>query len=176
MQPHNMEQYGATEMRNRKATATVLSIIGLGLTGPAHAADMTLDYHLPDVKIGFGVSHTITNCPDTVGKGFAMDTVTAIKPVYGQGDEVKINPKGNLFVDRQVKLEYHENGTLKSFNGSSTGQGGKIVAAAIKAVSFVATTALGVPLPVSLTEERKPSVKLLACKFKTSELLKHKTA
>lgn len=133
-------------MRKRNVTTAVLSTVALGLAGPAQAADVTLDYHLPEAKIGFGVSHTITKCPDAAGKGFAMDTVTAIKPVYGRGYEVKINPKGNLFVDRQVKLEYHENGTLKSFNGSSTGQGGKIVAAAIKAVSFVASASLGVPL------------------------------
>jgi hypothetical protein len=161
-------------MRKRKSTAAVLSTVAMGLAGPAHATDVTLDYYLPEVKIGFGVSHTITNCPDAVGKGFAMDTVTAIKPVYGRGNEVKINPKGNLFVDRQVKLEYHENGTLKSFNGSSTGQGGKIVAAAIKAVSFVATTALGVPSLIPLDEAGNPSVDPIACKPKISELLKQK--
>ncbi|MHA4750869.1 hypothetical protein ACX0FG_16330, partial [Enterococcus faecium] len=53
---------------------------------------------------------------------------------------------GTLFVDRQVTLEFHENGTLKSFNGSSTGQGGKILAAAIKAASFFVTLTSGVPV------------------------------
>ncbi|WP_370190981.1 hypothetical protein [Qipengyuania sp.] len=65
-----------------------------------------------------------------------------------RGDLVSANPKGNLFVDRQVKLEYHENGTLKSLKGSSASQGGKVAAAVIKRATFAAATAICVPLPV----------------------------
>lgn len=135
-------------MRKSNVITAILSTASLVWVAPAHAADVTLDYHLPEVKIGFAVSHMITACPNgTDGlDGFAMDTVTAIKPEYGRGEEIRINPKGTLFVDRQVKLEFHENGTLKSFNGSSTGQGGKILAAAIKAASFVVTLTTGVPV------------------------------
>jgi hypothetical protein len=142
-------------MRKSNIITAILSAASLVWVAPAHAeteqtADasrLILDYHLPEVRIGFAVSHVITGCPNGAGlDGFAMDTVTAIKPIYGQGEQIFINPKGNLFVDRQVKLEFYENGTLKSFNGSSTGQGGKIVAAAIKAASFAATLAAGVPV------------------------------
>lgn len=135
-------------MRKRNMTAALLSTLVGGLAGQAGAAEVTLEYNLPQAKIGFGVSHTITECPAADGKGFKMDTLTAIKPMYVRGDLVSVNPKGNLFVDRQVKLEYHENGTLKSFNGSSASQGGKVAAAVIKLATFAATTAIGVPLPV----------------------------
>lgn len=164
-------------MRKSNVITTILSTASLAWVAPAQAeteqsADpfrLTLDYHLPEVKIGFAVSHMITACPTGTGlDGFAMDTVTAIKPVYGQGEQIFINPKGNLFVDRQVKLEFYENGTLKSFNGSSTGQGGKIVAAAIKAASFAATLAAGVPVVAAVA----PSG--VRCKDKIVQLLQQK--
>lgn len=128
-------------MRKSNVMIAILSTAAMMLGAPAHAKPgdkeqkppLTLDYHLPEAKIGFAVSHMITSCPGPDGKGFAMDTMTAIKPVYEGGEKIRINPKGNLFIDREVKLEFHENGTLKSFNGSSKGQGGKIVAAAINA-------------------------------------------
>ncbi len=161
-------------MRKSNVIIAILSTASLVWVAPAHAADVTLDYHLPEVKIGFAVSHMITACPNAQGEGFAMDTATAIKPVYGRGEQILINPKGTLFVDRQVKLEYHENGTLKSFNGSSTGQGGKIAAAAIKAVSFVATSAMGLPPVAGPASDGGSSKRWIQCKKKIVDLLKQK--
>ncbi|MGF7172248.1 hypothetical protein FHS91_003956 [Sphingobium xanthum] len=160
-------------MRKSNVITAILSTASLVWIAPAHAADVTLDYHLPEVKIGFAASHMITSCPNAQGVGFAMDVATAIKPVYGRGEQILINPKGNLFVDRQVKLEYHENGTLKSFNGSSTGQGGKFVAAAIKAASFVATSAMGLPV-VGAAFDGGSSTRPIQCKKKIVDLLKQK--
>lgn len=136
-------------MCKRNVTATIISTLVAGFAGQALAADVTLEYNLPEVKIGFDVGHTIIKCPDAHGKGFKMDTLTVLKPVYVRGELITVNPKGNLFVDRKVELEYYENHTLKSFNGSSAGQGGKLAAAVIKVATFAATTAIGVPLPVS---------------------------
>lgn len=162
-------------MRKLKVTAAIMTTASLGCAAPSHAKDVTLEYHLPAVQIGFAVSHMITSCPDAKGKGFAMDTVTLIKPVYGRGEEIKINPKGNPLIDRQVKLEYHENGTLKSFNGSSTGQGGKVVAAAIKVVTFAVTTALGVPVaPSAFALDGQTTTQPIQCKPKILALLKQK--
>lgn len=159
-------------MRNSNIVAAILTTVSLIAVAPASAKssvprepEFTLDYHLPEVKIGFAVSHMITACPAADGKGFAMDTVTAVKPVYERGAKIRIDPKGKLFVDREVKLEFHDNGTLKSFNGSSKGQGGKIVAAAIKAASFATTAVLGVPLPVGLAVDGQPKPRdPLVCK------------
>lgn len=169
-------------MRNSNIVATILTTVSLIAVAPASAKssaprepEFTLDYHLPEVKIGFAVSHMITACPKADGTGFSMDTVTAIKPVDERGAKIRIDPKGKLFVDREVKLEFHENGTLKSFNGSSKGQGGKIVAAAIKAASFAATAVLGVPLPGALAVKGQPKPRdPLVCKEAIANLVKRK--
>ncbi|MGC6328585.1 hypothetical protein ACNI3R_03820 [Rhizorhabdus sp. FW153] len=159
----------------------ILSTAGLVLAAPAYAnpeqraqkPPLTLDYHLPEVKIGLAVSHMISACPNGGANlsGFAMDTVTQIKPVYVRGTRIRINPKGNLFVDRQVKLEFHEGGTLKSFNGASTGQGGKIVAAAIKAASFGATLSAGAGFAALAEPSIPPSIQ---CKEEVLTLLRQK--
>ncbi|GAA0637316.1 hypothetical protein GCM10009424_09500 [Sphingomonas ursincola] len=167
-------------MRKSNVMIAILSTAAAAVSAPAHAEPksneqeppFTLDYHLPEVKITFGVSYRITTCPrgDTNDlSGFAMDTVTAITPSYFRGTKIRINPKGNLFVDRAIKLENHENGTLKSFNGSSTGQGGKIVAAAIKAVSFVGALTVGVP-PVAAGFIKSSSA-VIKCKDEIAQLI-----
>lgn len=163
-------------MRKSNIISAILSTASLLWFAPAHAQaeKVTLDYHLPEVKIGFAVSHMITKCPDAKGKGLELETITAIKPIYSRGEEIKVNPKGNLFVDRQVKLEYHENGTIKSFNGSSTGQGGKIVAAVIKAATFAATTAMGVPSVGALDDKGNPPLAPIACNSTIVNMLKEK--
>ncbi|WAC25202.1 hypothetical protein [Blastomonas sp. SL216] len=174
-------------MRKSNVIAAILSTASLVWFTPAHAGtkpkaeseaeELTLDYHLPEVKIGFAVSHMITACPNAQGVGFAMDTVTAIKPVYVRGAQIKVNPKGNLLVDREIKLEFHDNGTIKSFNASSTGQGGKIAAAVIKAATFAVTTAMGVPLalPVAAAAaDGKPDFKPIQCKNEIVRLLSQK--
>lgn len=149
------------------------------------ASEVTLDYYLPEVRIGFAVSHTITACPNKQGEGFAMETFTAIKPTTHRGEQILIDPKGGFLIDRKVDLQYHKDGTLKSFNGSSTGQGGKFVAAAIKAATFVVTTAMGVPVLLPIAPGNKtmalggdkakpPTVSSFQCKKEVAGLLKQK--
>lgn len=139
------------------APAITLSAI---LISPASARDVVLTYKIPTAVVGFAASHTITECPDAKGDGFEMAVTTAVKPVYGAGETVRVSASGTLFVDREVKLEFYENGTLKSFNGTSTGQGGKLVAAGIKLASFVGSAAIGLP-PVATPAVA--DVPVLAC-------------
>jgi hypothetical protein len=40
-------------MRKSNVITAILSTASLVWIAPAHAADVTLDYHLPEVKIGF---------------------------------------------------------------------------------------------------------------------------
>ena len=167
-------------MRKSNVMIAILSTTAIMVAAPAHAQPkskeqeppFTLDYHLPEVKITFGVSYRITACPrgDTNDlSGFAMETETEITPSYFRGTKIRINPKGNLFVDRAIKLEYHENGTLKSFNGNSTGQGGKIVAAAIKAASFAGALPVGPPAFVASSDRSSPAV--IKCKAEIAQLI-----
>lgn len=127
---------------------------------PASARDVVLTYKIPKAVVGFGLSHTISKCPDNKGEGIEIDVATAVKPVYGAGETVKVNASGNLFVDREVKLEFYDNGTLKSFNGTSTGQGGKLVAAGIKLASFAGSFIPGPPAALPQSTDGKP---VLAC-------------
>lgn len=126
----------------------------------ASARDVMLTYKIPKAVVGFGVSHTISKCPNPKGEGIEIDVATAVKPVYGAGETVRVNASGSLFVDREVKLEFYGNGTLKSFNGTSTGQGGELVAAGIKLASFVVPGFVGAPSMSTLDVDGKP---VLAC-------------
>lgn len=131
----------------RKASlfATAITLGALSMS-PAAARDVILTYKLPKAVVGFGVRHSISKCPGSNGEGVEIDVTTAVKPVYRAGETVRVNVSGHLFVDREVKLEFYDNGTLKSFNGTSTGQGGKLVAAGIKLAAFVGSAAAGAPV------------------------------
>ncbi|WP_085341050.1 hypothetical protein [Aquidulcibacter paucihalophilus] len=130
-------------MRKSNLLTALLATSNFGWAAPAYAGEVVLEYRIPKAAVGFAVSHMITKCPDDAGRGFAMDIVTGIVPVYGPGETVKVNASGSLFVDRQVELEFHPNGTLKSFNGGSEGQGGPLIVAAIKVASVAAAASTG---------------------------------
>lgn len=123
----------------------------VSLSTPAQAGDAEIEYRLPKTTIGFAVSHTITSCPDANNPAarFDMKVNTAVAPVSGAGATVLVNVKGGLFVDRDVKIEYHKDGIIKSFNASSKGQGGPLLASALKAGAFVGGLATGTGLPVA---------------------------
>ena len=130
-------------MRKSNLITALLATTCLSLAAPAYAGDVILDYSIPKATIGFAVSHMITQCPDDAGRGFSMDIASGIVPVYGPGETVKVNASGSLFVDRKIELEFHPNGNLKSFNGSSESQGGPAIVAAIKVASFVWSASTG---------------------------------
>ena len=78
-------------MRKSNVMIAILSTAAIMVAAPAHAQPkskeqeppFTLDYHLPEVKITFGVSYRITACPRGYTNdlsGFAMETVTAMGP------------------------------------------------------------------------------------------------
>lgn len=124
--------------------STAATAVTMAAPTQAQADDVILSYKLPEVVVGFGVRHTIEKCPGPDGEGLQIGVTTAIKPVASAGDTVSINASGSLFVDRSVKLENHPNGTIKSFNGTSTSQGGDILSAAIGLASFVASAGVGI--------------------------------
>ncbi|MCA3077677.1 MAG: hypothetical protein ING71_02650 [Rhodocyclaceae bacterium] len=141
-------------MRKLNLLTAFMATSSFGLAAPAYAGDIVLDYRIPRATVGFAVSHMITKCPDDSGRGFAMDIATGIVPVYGPGEIVKVNASGSLFVDRKVELEFHPNGTLKSFNGGSEGQGGPLIVAAIKVASVAAAASTGTGVAAASGGER----------------------
>jgi len=158
----------------RTITLVAASLFVSAIPSYAAKADkVVLSYRLPKATIGFALSHTITRCPDPSGAGFRMDVATAMKPVYVAGDVVKVNASGNPFVDREVKLEFYENGTLKSFNGTSAGQGGKVVVAGIKLASLIGSAAIGLP-PVA--PPAAPGVPVLQCHDWVKDVLASKAS
>ncbi|MDA7787746.1 hypothetical protein N8940_00750 [Sphingomonadaceae bacterium] len=143
-------------------SGSIAAAAALGLAVPAYAAPVTLEYRLPKATVGFAVSHTITQCPDGSDKPLLIDVTTGIVAVYGAGDPVRLNASGALFVDRAFKLGFYDNGTLKSFNASSDGQGGKLVVSAIKLAVTAASIFAGTPVPKSRPGGAAPPIDFVA--------------
>lgn len=121
----------------RRPTATVAMIMSGIWTAQALAADpVELTYQLPHARIAFGSSYELEQCP-TVTTDLRVRVTTEIVPKYVAGDEVSLDASAGFLVKRSVALEYFPNGTLHTFNAESAGQGGEVVAAAIKAAATI---------------------------------------
>ncbi|MGB7407286.1 MAG: hypothetical protein WA908_02175 [Pontixanthobacter sp.] len=156
------------------ATATAALICLAAFTAKAEPSKSdpqvskpSLSYRLPAAKIAFGATWTLESC-GTAEEPPKVSVTTGIKPVYFAGDRISLDPSGSFLVKRTVNLEYHPNGTLKSFNGTSEGQGGELIAAAIKTVGFLASGGLGKKL--NETDEFPPPLTVPRCHEHIREL------
>lgn len=102
---------------------------------------VVLDYRIPAARMAFGSSYELEQCP-TADSELRVRVTTAIVPKYIAGDTITLDASGGFLVKRSITLEYFENGTLKSVNAATEGQGGTFVASAIKAAA--ALPAIGV--------------------------------
>jgi hypothetical protein len=163
---------GVNDMRNF-ISRSITAAAACGLAVPANAAPVTLDYKLPKASVGFAVSHTITQCPKGSETPLQIDVTAGIAAVYGAGETVTLNASGNLFVDRAFKLEFYENGTLKSFNAASDGQGGKLVVSAIKLAVTAASIAAGGPavIPTEMPAAASAPPDTLECHDRVKALI-----
>jgi hypothetical protein len=138
-------------MRKLRVTALTFMVAGFSVSTAAQARDVVLEYRLPKTIVGFAASHMITKCPDANGNGFEMEVTTSASEVYRAGETVKVNAAGSVFIDRQIKIEYFSNGTIKSFNGTSDGQGEELIVAGIRAISFAASSSVSANVVATAT-------------------------
>jgi len=136
----------------KKITGTAFLIVLVSWAMPAQArTPAELIYFLPKVKVAASVSQTLVGCPDvkeSAGDPHGLEILydVQIVPKASPDRPVVVDGSGGFLVDRKTKITLAEDGTLKSFNGSSEGQGGPFLSSLVK----VAATAYGLsvaPLP-----------------------------
>lgn len=109
-------------------------------------ADRSFRYYIPKTKVVAQIKQRITKCEVIGGKlDIAIISEASIKAGTKADYEraITINGKSGFLVNRSTKLTLNNDGTLKSFNGSSTGQGGALLSAVIQ------TAAIGASLTVN---------------------------
>jgi hypothetical protein len=117
-------------------TTTAWLLFGIA-AAPAFAGDpVELEYYLPEARVAFGSSYELEQCP-SANSDLRIRVTTAIAPRYVAGDIVKLDASAGFLVKRAVTLGYFANGTLNTINAESTGQGGSVVAAALKAAAAI---------------------------------------
>lgn len=111
-------------------------------------------YFLPKTDVAANVGQRILRCPETIDDKPAVETVVAIVTEQGPDPSamVRIDGRSGFLAKRTTKLALTPDGTLTSFNAATEGQGGEVVAAAVKigvtAATMVAAPGLGIP-PIS---------------------------
>lgn len=121
-------------MKPLKFCAATLVIILPVFSGCASLPDADIRYHLSQTEVAFKVVRTIA-----CDKGNHILAASSITPVVthfadtsseGTKSISLAKLRGN-FSDTSMKLEYYDDGRLKSFNSSNTGQGEAILKTAI---------------------------------------------
>ncbi|MBN8842632.1 MAG: hypothetical protein J0H88_05215 [Sphingomonadales bacterium] len=114
------------------------------------------------------MSQTLVSCPAADGAdaspsaGLEIAYDLQIVPKASADRQVVLDGTGGFLVDRKTKITLAEDGTLKSFNGASEGQGGPFLASLIK----VAATAYGLGAPALPGAARPDGMKDYTAPFK----------
>lgn len=134
----------------RCALAAGLCVVAvLAVTGCAHLPDAKVTYYLAQSDVAFKVIRTVACDEDNhlVIASAITPTVTHSAERTAASNKIEIllaNLKGT-FSDSDVKFEFYEDGRLRAFNASSTGQGEAILKTAVTLASAALTVQGGVP-------------------------------
>ena len=113
----------------------------------------TMGYFLPKVIVGGLVTQRIEHCPSGLGDDIypLIITTTAVKSTYVPDDYVEISAKSGFLAQRSVEINLRSDGTLKSINASSEGQGAEVLGAVVKVAAGIAGfSGGGLPVAASL--------------------------
>tara|TARA_B100000678_G_scaffold285032_1_gene287492 strand:- start:3751 stop:4932 length:1182 start_codon:yes stop_codon:yes gene_type:complete len=129
----------------------------------------SIAYYLPKLDAEIKGSFRLVSCVEQ--PEFKSEFALIQKFVPDPAALVRLDTKIGFLAKRSVKVEYYPDGTLKTFNGSWEGQGGKVVTAAAK----LALAALVPPsAAASLTgPEEKDLPPNSTCKPEYNRLLKN---
>ena len=97
-------------------------------TGCANLPDGSVGYYQAHTRVGFRVVRTVA-CDGNDNLVIANAVTPSIIHLADRQHrhEIKLSALKGTFSDSDVKLEFYEDGRLKSFNGSSTGEGEPIL-------------------------------------------------
>jgi hypothetical protein len=138
----------AMEIRSLRAKVVLVSMLTFAAlaSGCASLPDMNARYFLPKSELRVKVIRTVA-----CDKQDNLFVATAVLPVVKHSADTSVassksvslkNLRG-LLADSDVKLEFYDDGRLKGFNATSTGQGEAILKSAIS----VAATTFGAFIP-----------------------------
>lgn len=97
----------------------------------ATAADNTaIAYYLPKLEAEVTGSFRLVGCADK--PVFKSEFTLVQKYVPDPAARVRLDTNVGFLANRTIKVEHYPDGTLKTFNGSWEGQGGKVITAAVK--------------------------------------------
>jgi hypothetical protein len=151
-------------LKVRRRVAAVLLITA---TPAWSAPKVILDYALPKTRVAAGVAQVITGCPASADEQLRRQDSSAISFNYVVSIDsksvparlVSLDAHSAFLVDRSTKMQFNDDGlTLKQFNGSSTGQGGPLIASLIKAgAAAFGLAAAPLPFAPMLTATAAPN-------------------
>lgn len=132
--------------RNGSLFASATLVLGISAAGCAHLPDATLNYHLVTSKVGFKVVRTVA-CDASKN----LVVANAVTPLVVHSADRSVAGTKNLELkklkgalsDSDVKFDFYDDGRLKGFNGSSTGQGEAILKTAITIAAALGFDATG---------------------------------
>jgi hypothetical protein len=109
-----------------------------------------LRYFLPRTRVVANVQQIIRRCPTP------EQPLPLVTTKLGMDSELGPDPHGFIHVDarsgllsgRTTKLELRPDGTLTSFNATSTGEGGDVLSALITVGATIASFGVGLPIPL----------------------------
>jgi hypothetical protein len=145
-----------------KSSATVRAacslLLGAALAAPSHAQSRPSDrgdwrqkrefiYFLPRTLVVAKVGQRLLSCPVTGDDEPGIETEIAIvdEQVPDVGAMVRVDGRSGFLAKRTTKLTLRPDGTLEAFNAATEGQGGDVLAAAVKVAVTAGTLAMGSP-------------------------------
>lgn len=101
---------------------------------------VTMSYFLPRTLVSVEVAQRLDACPDADSPNGSITTTVTIEPSLDADPDglVQIDGSAGFLAKRTTKLVLRANGTLESFNATTEGEGGAVIASLLK----VGTTAL----------------------------------
>lgn len=113
-----------------------------------------IGYFLPKVRVTAGVDQKLVQCPPTASAQASGDASTKLAFKYKSAIASKavpdrlvtIDATSGFLADRATSIKLTEDGLIKEFNGTTTGQGGPLLVSLIKAGAVAFSLTAG-PLP-----------------------------
>lgn len=140
----------------RAAMVRTAALLGtaIALLGPAQTFAATpprvedrreLGYFLPKTKVVATVAQQILRCPTAARPEPEIETRIGIldRGVPDVTAFVRVDARSGFLAERTTKLTLRADGTLETFNATTEGQGGAVLAAAIKTVAVVGAGMFG---------------------------------
>lgn len=127
----------------------------------SNAEDPILHYYIPKTTVAAQITQRITKC-SVEGGNLLLNVHTqlslkpGVKPDYSRA--IAINAKSKFLVNKSTKLTFNPDGTLKSLNGTATGQGGPVLSAVIQTGATIAAITTAPPAAAFLTIAGDPNI------------------